>query len=269
MDWWNGLTGLQQVLATIAIPATLVMIVQFILMLFGFVGNSGADSADVGDISDGADIGDIADSADIGDFTDGVDAGDLDFDADGPDFIDSADGTDIAEHSGLDIDSGMDASGEAADDAAHGTYELKLFTIRGIVGFLSIGGWFGVAAISWGISGPGALALAFVAGFLAMYFVAWSIRLALRLQHSGNINFNNAIGNVGEVYLPIPPLKSGVGKVNVIVQERLCELSAVTNADRTLKTGEKIAVMGIEKEGILLVEPRDPPEGVIIEKDFN
>ena len=101
-----------------------------------------------------------------------------------------------------------------------------------------------------------------------MYFVAWSIRTALRLQHSGNININNAIGNNGEVYIPIPPEKSGVGKVSVIVQDRLCELSAVTNAERTLKTGEKITVMGIEKEGVLLVAPKNPPEGVIIENEF-
>ncbi|MGI6623490.1 MAG: hypothetical protein ACOX4T_10220 [Acetivibrionales bacterium] len=258
MNWWNELTGLQQILASVAIPATLVMMIQFILLLFGFTGDSG-DSADVGDISDGVDVGDI---------TDGVDVGDIDVGEAGYDFIDSTDGVDIAEHGDFDTDSGTDPSGYAADNAAQGADALKLFTLRGIIGFFSIGGWFGVAAISWGIPAPGALALAFVAGYLALYFVAWSIRTALRLQHSGNININNAIGNNGEVYIPIPPEKSGVGKVSVIVQDRLCELSAVTNAERTLKTGEKITVMGIEKEGVLLVAPKNPPEGVIIENEF-
>ena len=64
MNWWNELTGLQQILASVAIPATLVMMIQFILLLFGFTGDSG-DSADVGDISDGVDVGDITDGVDV------------------------------------------------------------------------------------------------------------------------------------------------------------------------------------------------------------
>lgn len=250
MNWWNELTGLQQILACIAMPATLIMIIQFIFLLFGFTGEGGADSADVGDMSDGADLGDI-------------DGG-----ADGPDFIDGTDGADIADHGDFDTESGTDISGEGKEIASHSADALKLFTLRGIIGFFSIGGWFGVAALGWGLSVPAALAMAAVAGYLALYFVAWSLRAALRLQHSGNININNAIGIIGEVYIPIPPIKSGEGKVNVIVQDRLCEFNAVTDMKRTLKTGEKVTVMGIEKEGVLLVVPKNPPEGVIIENEF-
>lgn len=254
MNWWNELTGLQQILATIAMPATLIMIVQFIFLLLGFTGDGGGDSADVGDISDGADVGDI----------DG---------ADGPEIIDGSDGIDIAENGDFDSDSGTVASGHDTDNAIHSIDALKLFTFRGIIAFFSIGGWFGVAAIGWGIPAPGAIALGAVTGYLALYFVAWSIRAALRMQQSGNINISNAVGNNGEVYIPVPPIKSGEGKVNVIVQDRLCEFNAVTNLKRTLKTGEKITVMGIEKEGVLLVAPvvppdKNPPEGVIIENEF-
>lgn len=264
MNWWNELTGLQQILATIAMPATLIMIVQFILLLFGFTNEGGGDSADVGDISDGADIGDISDGTDVGEISDI---------SDGHDILGSSDATDIAGSDGFDIDSGTDSSGHGADNATHSMDALKLFTFRGIIAFFSIGGWFGVAAIGWGIPVPGAVALGAVAGYLALYFVAWSIRAALRMQHSGNININNAVGNNGEVYIPVPPIKSGEGKVNVIVQDRFCEFNAVTNEERTLKTGEKITVMGIEKEGVLLVTPvvspvRNPPEGVIIENEF-
>ncbi|NLU52523.1 MAG: hypothetical protein GXX10_06635 [Clostridiaceae bacterium] len=243
MNWWNELTGLQQIFATIAIPATLIMIVQFILLLFGLADDGPGDGADVGDISDG------------------IDAADLDASCDGPEFIESADNVDFTECGDVNISTGADTSGHDADKTSHGTDALKLFTLRGIIGFFSIGGWFGVAAISWGLSEPAAVSIALLAGFLAMYFVAWSISLALRLQHSGTINLNNAVGNIGEVYIPIPPLKSGMGKVNVIVQERLCELSAVTDCERTLRTGEKVTVMGVEKEGVLLVTPVIPPKG--------
>ena len=93
--------------------------------------------------------------------------------------------------------------------------------------------------------------------------------MVLRLQQSGNIVLDNAIGVTGEVYIPIPPLKSGVGKVNIVIQDRLSEVNAVTDAERTIKTGEKITVINVEPEGVLLVIPmvlpqNNSPEGALI-----
>lgn len=54
--WWNSLTGLQQIFAMIGIPATLVLIVQTVLLLFGIGDGEGADfDADID--PDGFDIG--------------------------------------------------------------------------------------------------------------------------------------------------------------------------------------------------------------------
>ena len=55
--WWNSLTGLQQVFACIGIPATLVLIVQTVLVLFGI----GGDEADADIDPDGFDVGDAGD----------------------------------------------------------------------------------------------------------------------------------------------------------------------------------------------------------------
>ena len=52
--WWDSLTGLQQVFACIGIPATLVLVVQTVLLMFGIGDGDGAD-ADVD--PDGFDIG--------------------------------------------------------------------------------------------------------------------------------------------------------------------------------------------------------------------
>ena len=73
------------------------------------------------------------------------------------------------------------------------------------------------------------------------------------------------------MYIPIPPLKSGVGKVNIVIQDRLSEVNAVTDAERTIKTGEKITVINVEPGGVLLVVPMVLPqnnssEGIIITK---
>lgn len=246
MDWWNELTGLQQIFAYIAIPSTMIMVFQFIMSLFGFVQGNGID-----DFADGDGAMDFADGDGAMDFDDGISS---DIAADQPQGI-------YVDHLGDTVD-------EYDSDTDGHADSLKLFTLRGIIGFLSIGGWMGVAAISWGVPIPGVVLLALLSGWIALYFVAWSLRAVLRLQQSGNIVMSNAIGLTGEVYIPVPPLKSGVGKVHVVIQDRLSEVNAVTDAKRTLKTGEKITVLGVENEGILLVVPMElpknnAPEGVI------
>lgn len=56
-NWWNSLTELQRVFACVGIPATLVLVVQTVLLLFG-IGDGQSDDID----SDGIDIGDTGDS---------------------------------------------------------------------------------------------------------------------------------------------------------------------------------------------------------------
>lgn len=235
MEWWNELTGLQQFFGSLAIPATLIMVIQFVLLLFGFSHGDGADGVDVHvetDLHD-SDVNSIFDHSNDG------------FEGDSHDTID---------HDNGEVHDNVDA--------------LRLFTLRSIIAFFSIGGWMGVAAISWNASTIMAFILSFCAGWLALVFVAWSIRAALRMQQSGNIVLENAVGKIGEVYIPIPASNSGFGKVNVIVQDRLSEFDAVTQADRELKTGEDVTVIGVASEGVLIVVPKNSPLEGVIEKEF-
>lgn len=267
MNWWNSLTDLQRLLASIAMPATLFMVLQLILMLFGLAHEHDVDSADGADhdlnLHDASHEGLDSDHS----FFSGHDA------ADGHDVFSDhevADGHDIiGDHGGLeahmpDGPDGSDSIGGHSHDINHNdcihdkTDALRLFTLRGIVAFLSIGGWMGVAAIDWKLPDIVAIILALAAGWLALWFVAWIIRAFVRMQQSGNIKIENAVGCDGEVYLTIPV--NGRGKVNVIVQDRLCEMDAVSQADRPIKTGEKIRVLGVAQEGTLLVAPKSDTE---------
>jgi len=300
MDWWNSLTNLQRLLASIAAPATLFMVLQFILMLLGFAHGGEADSADSADhgdinlhdgVHEGLDGHDLADghSHDIfsghsHDLAEGhghdIFSGHSHDLADGHSHDifsghshDLADGHDHDIIGGHDHDSLGDHADVHSDDIAHdSTHEhphygenghdkgdaMRLFTLRGIIAFLSVGGWMGVAAIDWKLPDILAVILALAAGWLALWFVAWIIRAFVRMQQSGNVRMENAVGKDGEVYLTVP--ENGHGKVNVIVQDRLCEMEAVTKAGRAIKTGEKITVLGIASEGVLLVAPKTSPE---------
>jgi membrane protein implicated in regulation of membrane protease activity len=241
MSWWNTLTPLQQIFASVAIPATLIMLIQLILLIFGLSQGDGGDGVDAPadlDIQDGADVC--------------LECHDPDLPCD---------------HGEISLSHGSDGDQPMGESHTEHTAGLRLFTIRGMIAFMAVGGWMGVAAIGWKLPAPAVFLLVLISGALALYFVAWSLRLALKMQQSGNVLIENAIGKEGEVYIPVPRSRIGQGKVNVIVQERLCEFSAVTQADRALKTGEKVVITGLESEGVLLVMPKDnPPEGVLIEK---
>lgn len=230
MNWWNELTSLQQIFAAIAIPATMVMIIQFVLFIFGLGQDGDAGGFDLqGEVH----AGDVPQDWSTHEVVSGSDFYE--------DVTDSP-----ADHQAPQAKEPMDA--------------LHLFSLRSIIAFFAIGGWMGLAAISWQLPIPLSCVMAFFAGCMALYFVAWTARAALRLQQSGNVEINNAIGLVGEVYIPIPASKSGVGKITLLVQERLCEFEAMTANHRTLKTGESVTVMGVKDQSILLVVPNDQAE---------
>lgn len=191
-EWWDSLSQMSQVFATVAIPATVVMVLQTILLFFG--------------IGDGDDV-EIAD--DVDDISSGA--------------LDSSDG-------------------------------LSLFTIRGIVAFFAVGGWTGIAVDNANGSEALAIILSLLAGSAALFGIAYLFKFAFKLQNNGTLSLENAVGKTGEVYIPIPANRGGTGKVMVTVQERLCELSAITSEDRELKTGEYIRVIeAIDEQTVLVV----------------
>ncbi len=191
-EWWDSLSQMSQVFATVAIPATAVMVLQTILLFFG--------------IGDGDDV-------EIADDIDDISAGTLD-----------------------------------------GSDGLSLFTIRGIVAFFAVGGWTGIAVDNANGSEALAIILSILAGSAALFGIAYLFKFALKLQNNGTLSLENAVGKTGEVYIPIPANRKGTGKVMVTVQERLCELSAITSEERDLRTGEYIRVIeAIDDQTVLVV----------------
>ena len=198
----------------LAIPATVILILQTILLLFGMGGEDGDFDSDTSGIGD-ADAGDIADDV--------------------PDDIDG------------EIDGGFE-----------GDSGLRLFTVRGMVAFFSVGGWAGIAALRLGAGQLASVLVALAFGIAALYIVALFFKFIPRIQHNGTMRLSNAVGSIGEVYITVPANNSGSGKINVILQGQLSELTAVTNADRPLKYGEKVKVTGTIGENTLIVEPISP-----------
>lgn len=226
-DWWISLGTVGQVFATIAIPASVILLIQTILLFFGIGSEEHGDTGHDGghDFGHGAqDAGHDFDTA----------GGDSDIPADahdgvfGHDHVHDGDGT---------LDAG-----------------LRLFTFRGLIAFFSVMGWVGVVCAVNSLSTPLSILISFASGLLAMLAVAYIMKWLLGLQYDGTENIRFALGVSGTVYMKVPPARSGKGKVNCIIQGKLSEKSAVTDEETELLYGEEVVVIGITGEDTLIVK---------------
>ena len=192
INWWNELLLIQQIFALIALPSTLLIVIQTVLMLIGIGGDGGAD-ADV------------------------------------------------------DIDDGI----EVPDDG------LAIFSVRGVTSMLCITGWVAVALLETSLPQGVSIAIAIACGVATLIGMAYLMRAVYRLQSSGNIDIENCVGKIGEVYIPIPSTGNGSGKINLTVQEKFSEFTAITTSGEQLKTGAFVRVVAVSESGVLVVEPID------------
>lgn len=222
--WWASLTWLERIFAYVAFPATLLLLLQTLMLLFGLGNDSGG--------GDGTDL-------------DGDGVPDLDLDGDGVPDLD-LDGDGVPD---------LDLDGDGIPDSGHGGLfaGLKLFTLRGLVAFFAVCGWGGLWLLRMGMHPIFAVFLAIAMGFWAMLLMALFLRVALTLQDDGTLDFRNALGKAGTVYLTIPACRGGEGKVHVVVQDQLRELEAVTDEEGSIPTGTEIVVVGLSGGNTLVV----------------
>ena len=224
LDWWASLTAIEQLFAYVAFPATLLLLLQTILLLFG-LGDNDADT----DIS----------------HHDGL------FGDDAPDFSPDMD---IA----IDTDADLPADGIFGEDLPESVFQgdggLRLFTLRGLVAFFAVLGWTGLTLSRGGIAPALSLVFALLAGFGALLLVAYVMKWLYKSQHNGNMDLRNALGVSGTVYITIPPARADQGKVNLMLQGQYCELSAVTDQETPIPTGTEITVVGISGASTLVVK---------------
>jgi len=152
---------------------------------------------------------------------------------------------------GGDSDMDGDASDFEADDGGVG---FQFFTFKNIVAFFTIFGWTGITCIDNGLSTGLTLILSIIAGLLMMVLTTSLFFWMHKLAESGTLKMKNAIGVIGEVYLPIGAKRSKMGKVQIKVQGSLRELEAITDNEEELKTGTMVKVTKIVSAELLLVE---------------
>lgn len=265
LQWWESLSGLQQIFACVAISATVILVIQTLLTLLG-LGHGSGDGHDGGFVHDahvdggfdGPDAGFDAPDAPVD-----LEAGPHEF---GPAFDSGAGGT-VPEMPGEVPDDGLDGAfhegPQLIEHDVHGDHNtphdsgefdhsLRIFTLRGFVAFFAVFGWSGLVMLKGGLGAVVSVFLAVLFGALMMVLVALLFDWLLKCQYDGTMNPKDALGKEGEVYLTIPARKQGMGKVNVLVGGALTEFDAITDEGENIPTGQKVVVREVLPSTLLV-----------------
>jgi len=141
---------------------------------------------------------------------------------------------------------GADEASDFGDTMEHSspTDIFKILSFRTLTAGIAFFGLGGLAALTGGTNKPVSFLIAAVSGLIAMYAVYYLYLSVARLRTDGSLSNATLIGSLGNVYVRIPPAKSGIGKVLICQQGRTVEYEAITAGDE-LKTSTPVAVVGI------------------------
>lgn len=131
--------------------------------------------------------------------------------------------------------------------------DFSLLSIRSIIAFFTFFGWAGVMTLGNGGSVIVAITFATLAGFAAMFIVAYMMFKFSQLDTSKTLDVRHAIQETGEVYLTIPEKSTGTGLIHLKVDGSIREFQATTTG-KSLPTGAKVKVLDVLENNILLVE---------------
>ena len=148
------------------------------------------------------------------------------------------------------IDVDFDGDGDVDVEGETG---LTIFSVRNMVAFFTFFGWSGLWMLSSDLNPVLTAFLSILVGILFMFISMSLFILVSKMQRSGNINLSNAVGIVGEVYIPIPANRRNYGKIMVVIQGALCEIEAITDEPDDIKTGSQVVVVAVEGSSKLLV----------------
>ncbi|HRI29411.1 MAG TPA: hypothetical protein PK239_07660 [Chitinophagales bacterium] len=134
--------------------------------------------------------------------------------------------------------------------------DFSIFSVRSMLAFAALFGWTGIVLMNKGYSLPIVMLGATFAGAVAMLSIAYLFYLFFKLQDRGSVfDPYDAIGHAADVYLTIPPNQQGVGKIHLTLEGNFQELDAITPHNQPIPTGQKIRIISVQADNILVVEP--------------
>lgn len=183
---------------------------------------------------------------DAGDFEDAFGG------TDGMDGTSGVDSTDIAGTSVLD----PSQNGQTGESGS-GIPFIKLLSIRTVTAGIAFFGLAGMAGLKGGLGAGVTFAVASVCGLTALILVYSLYKFISSFRYNGAVNSSSLPGSEGNVYVRIPPKRSGSGKVIVNHQGRSMEYDALSDEENELASGLPIVVKKVLSSTQVLVAPTD------------
>jgi hypothetical protein len=153
--------------------------------------------------------------------------------------------------------------GIGSDHGGHGVFAMDhdmggffdhftFFSVRNLIYFLMMFGWTGLACSKAGLPTFWSVFIAILAGLATTLIIGFLFFTFLKLNESGNIRIESALGQVGTVYISIPGGRHGTGVVQLVMQGVTQEMNAMTNGEK-LHAGAAVKVLEVVEGNILLV----------------
>lgn len=153
---------------------------------------------------------------------------------------------------------GIGDHGDTHFDHVHGDVDhveadssFKILSLQGFSAFFLMFGLVGLALFRQSRVGAGlATTGAILAGLLAVWIMGRIFKFIQRLQSSGTLATDKAIGCQGSVYLTIPA--EGIGRVTLKMDNRMIEVDARSRNQIEIKTGESVRVTEISGDTFIV-----------------
>ncbi len=131
-----------------------------------------------------------------------------------------------------------------------GDLDLGDVSLSAFITLFAIMGWAGYLGYQMtSFSHAGIVGVSGTAGVLGFVAAVWLHNRLKALEQTGNVELQNAIGQIGSVYLTIP--QGGEGQIQIVVQGKLMTLDARCD-EATLPTGEQVIVYAIEEDKLIV-----------------
>lgn len=154
---------------------------------------------------------------------------------------------------GLDYETGIEAELSEA---------LDLLSVRALSAAAAMFGLGGIAGLQIGLPGAVALVLGLIAGTAMAVATAWLTRSMLRLETTGSLQLENAVGRAGTIHLSVPAALAGAGRVQFELQGRTLELKAVSQ-EGPIPVGTPVTIVGLVDGDTVEVMPTPTLEEII------
>lgn len=153
----------------------------------------------------------------------------------------------------VDLDGGDVDNGDAGVGSGSAISLARFLSFRVIVAASAFFGVLGLWADSAKFHPMVSFAIALLGGLVTGAAVAAILGFINKLQSSGNVKLESALGKTAIVYIPIPENKTNTGKIQLTIQGRIDEMEAMTPGP-ALPSGATVVIKEIVDGRIAIVE---------------